>query len=429
MSRTNPTNLKAQIAAVVAAALALAVACGWMLSRTVQGLKLTQATFEELRSERWKALMRELHGELRRVQPGKREAVLRRCVAEEPCVKGAFIWSKNMGVTCSVDMPPELAAEFPPSYQWEVDGKTGALAARALQTFGAERHLVAWRRIPGNEVAGVLVENPGSMPFDDPSMFYWAGGFAVAFVFALAAAGIMQIVRSERAARREAAAKASFVSLVSHELNTPLTAIIPYADMLRKGRLATAAERQEAYETIADEAARLKSLVAELLDFSRLERGVKRYQCEDFDIGELVRSTAHLMRGRFPDGALTTGSEGTFRVHADVDAVKAILVNLLDNAAKYGGGAPVQVHVVRGRRGVRVAVMDRGPGLPPDGAEKVFERFWRANGDASEAVNGFGLGLSIARMYARDMGGDLFAAPRPGGGAMFILELMEKADG
>ena len=429
MRRMDSTRLNLQIGAVVAAALAIAVAGGWMLSRTVRGMRLDQAAFKELCAERWRALTREIHDELYRLPNDRREAALRRLIADASYVQSGFIWAKGKGIVCSIDLPPDLAATLAPSYEWDAVGKKGGRAQRALQTLGTARHMVAWCRIPANEVAGVVVAHSEHLPFDDPSMLYLAGGAVGAFLLLFAAACVAQIVRFARMAQREAAAKANFVSLVSHELNTPLTAIIPYADMLRKGKLASAAERQEAYETIAGEAARLKSLVAELLDFSRLERGVKRYRFEDFDVGGLVRSTARLMRGRFPDGALAATAEGDFLVHADVDAVKAILVNLLDNAAKYGGGAPVQIRVVRGGRGVRVAVMDRGPGLPPDGSEKVFERFWRAGGEASEAVNGFGLGLSIARMYARDMGGDLFAAPRPGGGAMFILELMEKVDG
>jgi signal transduction histidine kinase len=199
-----------------------------------------------------------------------------------------------------VDVPPDLAKQFPPDFSWKEKGQTPR--QRALQAYGD--YLVAWQRIQGEkEVAGVLVGNPERLPFDDPTMLYWMGGCFVALVLLVAGAGTWLLVRAARQARQEALTKTNFVSLVSHELNTPLTAIIPYADMLRKGQITAEEERQEAYDVIADESVRLKALVAELLDFSRLERRTKKFAMTDFDVAELVQSVVRLMRGRFPDGA------------------------------------------------------------------------------------------------------------------------------
>ena len=422
-------NIKIQAVAIVVAAVLIAAAGGWMLSRMMRDMEANQSAFEDMRSERWKALMRDLQSELKHTPPAKRELVFRTRLDEEPYAQGGFIWAKGKGLTYSVNMPPDLASEFPTNYIWEVNGKTGALAPRALQSFGTERRLVAWQRIPKNQVVGVIVDNPERLPFDDPSKLYWAAGVFGAFTLLLAAIGVGQLMHSAHAAQQEALRKTNFVSLVSHELNTPLTAIIPYADMLRKGRLGSEDERREAYEVIADESVRLKALVAELLDFSRLERKTKKYNISEFDAGALARSVAQLMRGRFAETTLDVRADGEFMVRADEDAVKAILINLLDNAAKYAPGSPVEVEVERGGCGVCVAVKDRGPGLSPEGLRKVFERFWRADETATASVSGFGLGLTIARMYARDMGGDLTAAQRPGGGAVFTLELKECEDG
>ena len=422
-------NIKMQAGAIVAAAVLIAAAGGWMLSRMMRDMEANQAAFEDMRSERWKALMRDLQSELKHTSPAKRESVFRKRLDEEPYAQGGFIWAKGKGLTFSINMPPDLASEFPTNYQWEVDGKTGGLAQRALQSFGPERRLVAWRRIPKNQVVGVIVDNPEKLPFDDPSMLYWAAGAFGVFTLLLAAIGVGQLMHSAHAAQQEALRKTNFVSLVSHELNTPLTAIIPYADMLRKGRIETDEDRREAYEVIADESVRLKSLVAELLDFSRLERKTKKYSISEFDAGALARSVAQLMRGRFAEVALDVRADGEFMVRADEDAVKAILINLLDNAAKYAPGSPVEVEVERCVGSVCIAVKDRGPGLSPEGLRKVFERFWRADETATASVSGFGLGLTIARMYARDMGGDLAVAAREGGGTVFTLELKEAENG
>ena len=444
-------DLIVKVACVVVPALLLAVAGLWLLTHVVRQFEANRAVrarqaeanrqaFEELRSERWKALMHDVEGRIRPKSAADRERVLRQTLADEPYAQGAFIWRKGMGLVCNLNIPPDLETQFPPDYTWKEKGRTPS--NRNLQEFG--EHLVAWQRIQKNDakrlktaVVGVLVGNPErlpfddpvQLPFDDPTMLYWVGVCFVALVLLVAGVGTWLLVRAAHRARQESLTKTNFVSLVSHELNTPLTAIIPYADMLRKGRLASEEDRQEAYGVIADESVRLKGLVAELLDFSRLERRTKKYAMTDFDATELVRAVARLMRGRFLDNAPSVSAEGPLPVHADVDAVKAILINLLDNAAKYAPGAPVEVVAEKGGAGVRVEVRDRGPGLSPEGLCNVFERFWRADDSATASVGGFGLGLTIARSYARDMGGDLTVAARAGGGTVFTLELKEAGHG
>ncbi len=443
-------NRDLKITAIIGAALALSlfVTGLWLLAYarqldTNQTVRAQQAeanrqAFEDLRNDRWKALMHDVQGQVRQKSLAKREKVLRQTLAEEPYAQGAFIWVKGKGLVCSLEIPPDLAAKFPADYSWKEKGQTPR--PRALQDF--EGHLVAWQRLQGNadkaiEVFGILIgkpetlpfDNPEKLPFDDPAVIRLTAYVLMCIVLLLLVAVVWLLYRAAHKARLDALTKTSFVSLVSHELNTPLTAIIPYADMLRKGQITAEEERQEAYDVIADESVRLKSLVAELLDFSRLERRTKKFAMTDFDVGELVQSVVRLMRGRFPDGAPTVSAEVPLRVHADADAVKAILVNLLDNAAKYAPGAPVEVAVEKDERGVRVEVRDRGPGLPPEGLCNVFTRFWRADDSTTASVGGFGLGLTIARSYAREMGGDLTCAARAGGGTVFTLELKEADHG
>ena len=425
-------GLKLQVFLAVAPAILLACAGLWLLTHVVRDVKVNRQAFEDMRGEQWKALMHDVEGRIRSKSATDRERELQQTLADEQYALGAFIWRKGKGLVCNLNIPPDLEAQFPPDYTWKEKGRTPF--NRNLQAFG--EYLVAWQRIQKTdakrlktEVVGVLVGNPERLPFEDPTMLYWVGGCFVALVLLVAGAGTWLLVRAARQARQEALTKTNFVSLVSHELNTPLTAIIPYADMLRKGQITAEEERQEAYNVIADESVRLKGLVAELLDFSRLERRTKKYTITDFDASELVRSVVRLMRGRFPDDPPSVSAEGPLPVHADVDAVKAILINLLDNAAKYAPGAPVEVVAEKGGCGVRVEVRDRGPGLSPEGLRNVFTRFWRADDSATASVGGFGLGLTIARSYAREMGGDLTVAAREGGGTVFTLELKEAGNG
>ena len=425
-------GLKLQVFLAVAPAILLACAGLWLLTHVVRDVKVNRQAFEDMRGEQWKALMHDVEGRIRSKSATDRERELQQTLADEQYALGAFIWRKGKGLVCNLNIPPDLEAQFPPDYTWKEKGRTPF--NRNLQAFG--EYLVAWQRIQKTdakrlktEVVGVLVGNPERLPFEDPTMLYWVGGCFVALVLLVAGAGTWLLVRAARQARQEALTKTNFVSLVSHELNTPLTAIIPYADMLRKGQITAEEERQEAYNVIADESVRLKGLVAELLDFSRLERRTKKYTITDFDASELVRSVVRLMRGRFPDDPPSVSAEGPLPVHADVDAVKAILINLLDNAAKYAPGAPVEVVAEKGGCGVRVEVRDRGPGLSPEGLRNVFTRFWRADDSATASVGGFGLGLTIARSYAREMGGNLTVAAREGGGTVFTLELKEAGNG
>ena len=425
-------GLKLQVFLAVAPAILLACAGLWLLTHVVRDVKVNRQAFEDMRGEQWKALMHDVEGRIRSKSATDRERELQQTLADEQYALGAFIWRKGKGLVCNLNIPPDLEAQFPPDYTWKEKGRTPF--NRNLQAFG--EYLVAWQRIQKTdakrlktEVVGVLVGNPERLPFEDPTMLYWVGGCFVALVLLVAGAGTWLLVRAARQARQEALTKTNFVSLVSHELNTPLTAIIPYADMLRKGQITAEEERQEAYNVIADESVRLKGLVAELLDFSRLERRTKKYTITDFDAAELVRSVVRLMRGRFPDDPPSVSAEGPLPVHADADAVKAILINLLDNAAKYAPGAPVEVVAEKGGAGVRVEVRDRGPGLSPEGLHNVFTRFWRADDSATASVDGFGLGLTIARSYARDMGGDLTCSARAGGGTVFTLELKEAGNG
>ena len=427
-------SLKLQIFLTVAPAILLACAGLWLLTHVVRDVKANRQAFEDMRGERWKALMHDVEGRIRPKSAADRERELRQTLEDEPYAQGAFIWRKGKGLVCNLNIPPDLEVQFPSDYTWKAKGRTPD--NRNLQKFG--EHLVAWQRIHiqkneakrlKTEVVGVLVGNPERLPFEDPTMLYWVGVCFVSLVLLVAGVGTWLLVRSARQAHQEALNKTNFVSLVSHELNTPLTAIIPYADMLRKGQLTSDEDRQEAYDVIADESVRLKGLVAELLDFSRLERRTKKFTLTDFDVSELVKTVVRLMRGRFPEGAPTVSGEAHLSVYADADAVKAILVNLLDNAAKYAPGAPVEVVAEKGVDVVRVEVRDRGPGLSPEGLRNVFTRFWRADDSTTASVGGFGLGLTIARSYAREMGGDLTCAAREDGGTVFTLELKEAENG
>ena len=242
---------------------------------------------------------------------------------------------------------------------------------------------------------------------------------------ALVLGGVLLVLEITRE-RRESMLKTGFVSNVSHELKTPLTAVRLSAEMLREGRVKE--EAQARYlEVIVRESERLTRLVDNVLDFGRLERGRRKFNLEARDVNELL-SVAEAQRPRVEAAGLTlmvrSAPMPVMRTF-DLDAVGQVLVNLIDNAVKYAAsGKTVEVSV--SERG-EITVADRGPGIAAKHRSRIFERFYRCDDSITAKSSGSGLGLSIASRLMAGMGGKLVFAPRAGGGAVFIIKFGEKA--
>lgn len=271
------------------------------------------------------------------------------------------------------------------------------------------------------------------------------------FVVAIVTGGSL-LLRQARLSEAEAAQKTSFVANVSHEFKTPLTTIRLYAELLEQGRVRDAAQSGEYLRTIGRETQRLARLVGNALDFSRLEQGQKKYARESLDLGAELARLLDTQAPRLAEAGMVLRRElpaTPVRVTTDRDALEQILLNLLDNAAKYGAaGGEVVVELAPGQAtstgsgrahstdstsspqagsgragGAEVRVLDRGPGVPAEHWERIFEKFHRVDDTLTAEKTGAGLGLSIARQLARGLGGELRYLPRAGGGASFILEL------
>ena len=269
-----------------------------------------------------------------------------------------------------------------------------------------------------------------------PRFVFWTNGVLLGLLLLAFVAGGAVLLRAARRERLDALRKTDFVSNVSHELRTPLTSIRMFSELLAEDRIPDPARRRRALGTVAAESARLSRLVESVLDFSRLEQSRRRYDLREVDLAELAEEALHAQSdapgGALPDGSdarhpslVTRHCDGGAVALADRDAVRQIVLNLLDNAAKYAaaGGPPELAVRDAGNGAVALAVADRGPGVPPRAAKKIFDRFYRADDATTAETRGSGLGLSIARRLARGMGGDLVYRPRPGGGAVFELTL------
>ncbi|HTY86173.1 MAG TPA: HAMP domain-containing sensor histidine kinase, partial [Candidatus Acidoferrum sp.] len=219
---------------------------------------------------------------------------------------------------------------------------------------------------------------------------------------------------------------------VSHELKTPLTSIRMFSELLAEGRVADPAKQHSYLNIITAEAARLTRLINNVLDFARLERGEKKYNFQQCDLGEIVRGVAqtfrpHLEAAGFKFDCVLPALALAVPVHGDADALAQVIVNLLSNAEKYSADRK-EILVRLERRAsplphAEVQVLDRGLGVPRGSGEKIFEKFYRAHDALNSGVQGSGLGLTLARQIARAHGGDVVYEPREGGGSCFILRL------
>lgn len=259
------------------------------------------------------------------------------------------------------------------------------------------------------------------------------GGFLVAgtavvalLVGAILLSGALLLLQARRS-EIEAAQKTSFVANVSHEFKTPLTTIRLYAELLAEGRVRDEAKRADYLRTIGGETQRLARLVGNVLDFSRLEQGRKKFELQPLDAAAELRALLDTHAPRLAEAglALATALPGApCPLTTDRDALQQIVLNLLDNACKYAAdGREVSVALHCDAGGATIRVGDRGPGVPAAQRERIFEKFHRVDDRLTAAHAGTGLGLSIARQLARGLGGDLRCIARDGGGAEFVFTL------
>jgi signal transduction histidine kinase len=240
--------------------------------------------------------------------------------------------------------------------------------------------------------------------------------------------------RSEEAARRSEDRMRRFVADASHELRTPLTTIRGFAELYRQGASRDQAELDRLMRRIEGQAARMGLLVEDLLLLARLDQQ-RPLDREPVDLLALAADAVHDARAVAPDrrielvvGGDKGGDGSALVVLGDGQRLRQVLANLVDNALTHTpAGSPVEVRVgaapLDGRPGAAVEVVDHGPGLTPEQAERVFERFYRADPARSRAAGGTGLGLSIVAALVAVHGGMVEVDSVPGRGARFRVLL------
>ena len=208
-----------------------------------------------------------------------------------------------------------------------------------------------------------------------------------------------------------------FVADVSHELRTPLAALVAEASIVGEHLDDLPSESRRAAEMLVGDVGRLRSLVEELMELSRFDADAEHVQVESVDLVKLIRT---VVAARLPTARFEAPAPSVV-IDSDPRRLDRILGNFLDNAREHADGADVEVELAVGRDDVLIAVSDRGPGVPPDRLEAIFERFSKV--DASRHGGSSGLGLAIAAEHAALLGGVLRATNRDGGGLRLELVL------
>ncbi len=250
----------------------------------------------------------------------------------------------------------------------------------------------------------------------------------LALTAGLVVAALLQLRREYELSRL----RADFVSGVSHELRTPLAQIRMFSETLLLGRVRSDDERERSLEIIDQEARRLTHLVENLLHFSRSERRLARLSPAPAPLAPLVREAAEVFAPLAAARGVTLCTELTDGVVApvDADALRQMLLNLLDNAVKYGPpGQTVTLGLTVADGRARVSVDDEGPGIPAAERERIWDRFWRLERDRGSAVAGTGIGLSVVRELVALHGGRTWVEDAPASqrgdraGSRFVIEL------
>jgi two-component system sensor histidine kinase KdpD len=298
----------------------------------------------------------------------------------------------------------------------------GQPAGRGSDVLGAETVLCAPVRAWG-EVAAVLAVRPRAER--PPDADHRSILEAIGRQAALALDRVRLAEEAGRAALRAETEqlRSGLLSAVSHDFRTPLAAVVGAATTLRdEGDSLDARTRRELAEAICDEGERLERLVSNLLDMTRLDSGAVEPKREWVPLDEVVGSAVGRLDRLLGKRRINTSiPDEASMVSIDPVLIEQLIVNLLENAAKYTPPTTeLEIRATREGSTVALEVSDRGPGIPAGDEELIFERFRRGT---HPGVRGVGLGLAVSRAIAKAHGGTLTASRRDGGGATFRLTL------
>jgi signal transduction histidine kinase len=324
-------------------------------------------------------------------------------------------------VTIDINAPSVVSQTYraaKPIYVRRVDDHTDSHVL--LKDLGLKQALVAPLKVESMRVGVIIVGDPYVGDFTEDQLDQ-LGSLAAPAGLVLSQIGRYE-AQAEMTRRLEEVAqmKTDFVSTVSHELRSPLTSIIGSLDTVNRPELAPPEPTsQQLLLSARRQAGRLQRLIEDLLVVSRIDRGAIPVQLGPIALKEIFDEVNRVVS---VEPRITIDPPDT-TVEADHDHLSRVLINLVENSAKYAPDSEIEIYGwQRGTRGF-IAVVDHGPGIPVEQRERVFERFTQLDQSDTRSKGGTGLGLSIVKSLTDVMRGSVRIEATEGGGATFVIEL------
>jgi K+-sensing histidine kinase KdpD len=324
-------------------------------------------------------------------------------------------------ISVEINAPSVVAQTYraaKPIYVKRVDEETDSHIL--LKDLGLKQALVAPLKVESMRVGVIIVGDPYEGDFSEDQLEQ-LGSLAAPAGLVLSQIGRYE-AQAEMTRRLEEVAqmKTDFVSTVSHELRSPLTSIIGSLDTVNRPELAPPEPTsQQLLLSARRQAGRLQRLIEDLLVVSRIDRGAIPVHPEMVDVKEMFDEVNRVVS---IEPSMTV-EPPNLAVMADRDHFSRILINLVENAAKYAPDSPVELYAWQKNNRAMIAVVDHGPGIPDGERDSIFERFTQLDQSDTRSRGGTGLGLSIVKSLTEVMQGSVRVEATEGGGATFVLDL------
>lgn len=339
---------------------------------------------------------------------------------------GGFCWDLAF---LKRDMFPKILQDLTkdPGFHLRIVDETGRniltgneeLTSQDSRSFSYRQFPFPWK---------LVVSQPASKDLERTArredFFY---GILLIFIVALMLLGAFLIVRDISRESETTRLKTEFVHNISHELKTPLTLIRLYGETLQRKENLTNQEKKEAYEIITKESERLSHLINNVLDFSRIEMGRKEFDFKKGDLSQIVRETLDSYRYHLEKKGFTVQAEISSdlpEMNIDGEAIASVLVNLLSNAMKFSPKKKeVAVRLFKENENAVLQVEDKGIGISPKEASRIFKRFYRSKDETVSETRGSGLGLTLVKHITEAHGGQIKVNSETGKGSIFSIIL------